>query len=677
MDLLMIILLLMVCLLISNIISHYIPSIPTALIQIVLGVILSFFFKHNSIEIEEEWFFLLFVAPLLYNDGKSFPRGELWKMRRSILGNSVVLVLLTTVGGGYFIHWMIPSIPLAGAFALAAILSPTDPVAVNGIAKRIHIPEKVLNLVRGESLINDASGIVAFNYAIAAVLTGYFSLKEAVLNFSYIFLAGAALGLLFTLIMTIIRFTLHKKGINDVVFHSLLQILAPFGIFIVTENFLHASGVIAVVVAGIFHSIINEKIEIRIAEEQVLTENIWSIILFVLNGSVFLLLGLNIPSSMIEIISNPNIENLKAFGYVIAIGLAILTIRFAWSYLSTYYEYHLNKENNIEKPDVKISLLTTLTGVRGTVTMVGVLSIPLFLNNGEVFPERSLILFLTAGIILFTLILATVFLPILCKEDLVQNNNAAKDDLSEAKNRLLLASIKAIEAEINEKNEDVAYELINEYKHTFYHHSSEHEGIELRASANQQKMAEIRLIALNAEKNYVYKLMEECEWNEEIFNAFERSFDYREEALLTNARQDTIFLIRKIIRRSKHFYGNNFREKDAQRKSLELVKDIQLKAFEKAIEALEEYRESHEATKFTHKVILDYKGMINRFNGGIVKYSEEDLEQKEELRIKAMDLERCEIRKMYESGEITREQSKELRRYVNYIESVILYKHVE
>lgn len=677
MDLLMIILLLMVCLLISNIISHYIPSIPTALIQIALGVILTFFFKHNSIEIEEEWFFLLFVAPLLYNDGKYFPRGELWKMRRSILGNSVVLVLLTTVGGGYFIHWMIPNIPLAGAFALAAILSPTDPVAVNGIAKRINIPEKVLNLVRGESLINDASGIVAFNYAIAAVVTGYFSLKEAVLNFSYIFLAGAALGIFFALIITIIRFILHKKGINDVIFHSLLQIIAPFGIFIFTEEFLHASGVIAVVVAGIFHSIINEKIEIRIAEEQVLTENIWSIILFVLNGSVFLLLGLNIPSSMIETIASPNIGNLKALGYVIAIGLAILVIRFAWSYLSTYYEYHLNKKSDVEKPDIKESLLTTLTGVRGTVTMAGVLSIPLFLNNGEVFPERSLILFLTAGIILFTLILATVFLPILCKEDSEENQSDISDDLSEAKNRLLLASIKAIEAEINEKNKAMAYELINEYKHTFYHHSSEHEGFERRASANQKKMAEIRLIALNAERKYISELMKECEWNEEIFNAFEKSFDYREEALLTNSRQDTLFLIRKIMRRSKHFYGKNFRRKDEERKSLELVKDIQLKAFEKAIGALEDYVENHKEAESTHEVILDYKSLINRLSGNMVRYSEEDIEQKEELRIKAMDIERCEIRNMYESGEISREQSKELRRYINYIESVILYKHVE
>ncbi|NRU74497.1 NhaP-type Na+/H+ or K+/H+ antiporter [Clostridium beijerinckii] len=129
---------------------------------------------------------------------------------------------------------------------------------------------------------------------------------------------------------------MRKEGINDVVFHSLLQILAPFVIFIITEEFLHASGVIAVVVAGIVHSLISRRFETSIAEEQVLTENIWSIILFVLNGIVFLLLGLNIPLSMSETIADPNIGNLKAIGYVIAIGFVILAIRFIWSYIQLF-----------------------------------------------------------------------------------------------------------------------------------------------------------------------------------------------------------------------------------------------------------------------------------------------------------------------------------------------------
>lgn len=116
-------------------------------------------------------------------------------MKMPILGNVIILVLITTLAGGYFIHWLISSIPLAAAFALVAILSPTNPVAVNGIAKRIQIPGKILNIVRGESLINDASGLVAFKYAVAAVVTGYFSIKKALLNFSYTFIVGAILGL--------------------------------------------------------------------------------------------------------------------------------------------------------------------------------------------------------------------------------------------------------------------------------------------------------------------------------------------------------------------------------------------------------------------------------------------------------------------------------------------------
>jgi monovalent cation/hydrogen antiporter len=369
MNLLITILLLLVCLLISNIISRYTPFIPTALIQIMLGIFLAFIFRDISFELETEWFLLLFVAPLLYNDGRHFPREELWNMRESILGNAIILVLLTTLGGGYFIHWLIPEIPLAAAFALAAILSPTDPVAVNGIAKRIRIPDNVLTLVRGESLINDASGLVAFNYAVAAIVTGYFSLKQALFDFTYMFIAGAVLGLVLGLFITWGRYMLRKKGITDVTFHALFSVLTPFIIYIITEELLHASGVIAVVIAGIVHSILSERTETLVAEERVLTENIWSIILFVLNGIVFLLLGLNIPASMAETVANPNISNLLAVTYVIVFGIVILGIRFIWSYIFTFYKYRIRQKKGAVKPSVKTSLLVSLTGVRGAVTM--------------------------------------------------------------------------------------------------------------------------------------------------------------------------------------------------------------------------------------------------------------------------------------------------------------------
>ncbi|MBU3158181.1 Na+/H+ antiporter [Clostridium frigoris] len=677
MDLLLTVLLLLVCLLISNIISHYIPFIPTALTQIAFGIIIAFVFRDISFDIETDWFLLLFVAPLLYNDGRHFPREELWNMRASILGNALPLVLLTTIAGGYFIYWMVPSIPLAAAFALAAILSPTDPVAVNGIAKRIHIPEKVLKLVRGESLINDASGLVAFNYAIAAVVTGYFSLREAIFNFTYMFLAGAVLGLILGLLITLIRHTLRKKGINDVIFHSLLQILTPFIIYIITEELFHASGVIAVVVAGIVHSVVRERTETMMAQEQILTENIWSIVLFILNGIVFLLLGLNIPSSMLDTVADPNIGNWLAIGYVIAIGIVILAIRFVWAYLFSCYEYRFKKINSTTKPKFKTVLIIALTGVRGTVTMAGVLSIPFFLASGEAFPEHSLILFLAAGVILFTLILATAILPLLSKVDLAKGDTINYLNLNEAKSKLLLAAIKKIKLEINEENQSVAYELMDEYKIRFKQIQYKQNSIERNTSYYQKKITEVRLMALKAERKYIHELMENNGMTEEVFETFERSLDCRAEALSISLSSGALYLIGKIISEWKHFSGHYRKNEETKLARLRIGKDIQLKALGAALKHLEKYAREHEKSDIVFVVISDYKTMINRLKRPTSIFNEKNEEQKEELRIKVMDIQRSEINRMYESGEILGETTTELRKYINYIESVILNKYVE
>lgn len=677
MDLLMSVLLLIVGLLISNIISHYLPSIPTALTQIGFGILIALLFRDISLEIETEWFLLLFVAPLLYNDGRHFPREELWRMRAPIFGNAIILVLLTTIGGGYFIHWLIPNIPLAAAFALAAILSPTDPVAVNGIAKRIRIPEKVLHLVRGESLINDASGLVAFNYAVAAVVTGYFSLIEAVFDFTYMFLAGALLGFLLGVLVTWIRFILRKQGINDVTFHSLLQIMTPFVIFIITEELFHASGVIAVVVAGIVHALVKERTEALSAEEQVLTENIWSIILFVLNGIVFLLLGLNIPFSMMETVANPHYGNWLIIGYVLAIGMVILGIRYLWSYLFSTYEYHFVKGKEGDKPNSKTTLVTSLTGVRGAVTMAGVLSIPYVIMSGAVFPERSLILFIAAGVILFTLLAATVFLPLLSKEEEVEGEIEDEIDINEAKKKLMLSAIKKLHLEMNEENEAVAYELIGEYKVMFQRFKPVPTSDERDINHYQQKLREIRLLALKAERRYIHEEMDKGGMDLNVFESFEKSLDYREEALSNNAQFGILYLLGKMIRGWKKFRGQYPRDRETRIAKLRMGQDIQLKALEAALDSLEKTAKENERAELVSIVILDYKRMINVLKTPTAEFNEKREEQKEELRLKVMDIERAQIRSMYETGEINRDQAKELRRFINYNESITLYEHVE
>lgn len=671
MDLLTTILLLLFCLLISNIISHYIPSIPTALTQIATGIILALIFVNLSFEMEAEWFLLLFIAPLLYNDGRHFSREELWEMRGPILGNAIILVIITTIGGGYFIHGLIPDIPLAAAFALAAILSPTDPVAVNGIAKRIQIPQKILSLVRGESLINDASGLVAFNYAIAAVITGYFSLPEAIIDFSYKFLAGAVLGIMLGFLVTLIRFTLRKQGIIDATFHSLLQVLTPFIVYIITEEFLHASGIIGVVTAGIVHSLVRERTETMIADEQVLTEHIWSLVLFVLNGVVFLLLGLNIPSSMAGAVVDPNIDNWLLIGYVVIIGAVILAIRFGWSYF--FYELGLAKD--AIKPDLRTHMMISLTGVRGAVTMAGVLSLPYFLMNGDPFPQRSLILFIAAGVILFTLVVATLFLPVLSKREPVAEEGV-QTDLSEAKSKILLEVIKRIKLETNSENQSVSLELINEYKARFSYIQAGQNSQELLKY--QEKTTAIRLMALKKERDYLQAAMDRQKLSGSMFAALEKSLDRREEALTANGSAEFVYLLGRVARAWRRWKGYfNKADKESDFAKLRLSKDLQVQALQAAYSFLEKYAEEQEPATYVYAVVLDYKRMIDRLRRPVKQSHEQAEEQKEEMRLKLIDIERAEIHSMFEAGEITREQAKELRRFVNNIESVALYEHVE
>ena len=671
MNTLITVLLLLVCLLLSNIVSHWLPSLPAALTQIVFGIIMAM--SGITVRIQTEWFLLLFIAPLLYYEGRHFPREKLWKMKAPIFGNAIILVILTTLLGGLFINRIVPEIPLAAAFALAAILSPTDPVTVIGISKRIHVPGKVLSLVRGESLINDASGLIGFKYAIAAVMTGYFSLTSAILDFIYVFAVGTVSGFLLAFLVTMLRHTLHKKGVTDVTFYSLLSLITPFLIYFITEDLLHASGVMSVVAAGIFHSLAAERIGTYSAKERLLIDNSWSVLVFVLNGIVFILLGLNIPSSMIGTVADPNISNWLAVAYVIAIGIVILGIRFIWSLISSKYNHIRHRAEGAEKPGIKTSLLTSLLGARGAVTMAGVLSIPYLTANGAEFPNRSLIMFLASGTILFTLIAATIFLPKLSNNEKKEADSSNQKVLVATKRKLVMIAIKGFRQEMNKENKAVAYELIEEYKMMFTRIYSERDL--KKGEAYLQDMTEVRLVGLKAERKYIQDLMEKNQLSEEDYNLFEKSLDHKEEALLNNVSADMKYLIGKILRNWRYPIGRN--EEPKAKPKMGIGKYIQLKALHQAIESIKEYAKDRniENSNIVQTVIFDYERTIEQLKATSYKYSEQKEEQREALRMKIIDMERAEINRMYESGEITHEQVKELRRFVNYTETIALYEY--
>lgn len=669
MEILTTILLLLVLVLITNSISYYISFLPTALIQIGMGLIFSILVRDFKIEVETEWFLLLFVAPLLYYDGAHFPREQLWKMRTSILGNAIFLVLLTTIVGGYIIHGMIPSIPLAAAFALAAILSPTDPVAVNSIAKRIRVPDRIMNLVRGESLINDASGLVAFNYAVAAVVTGYFSLKEATGDFFYMFFVGAFLGIILGILMNMIRYTLRDKGINDVIFHALLQILTPFIIFFIAEELLNVSGVIAVVSAGIIHALVKEKTENLIAQEQVLTDNIWMIMVYTLNGVIFLLLGLTLPTALQSLIADEQIINWRLVGYVVAIGAFVLGIRFVWTIVFNFIMYYVMKKQEDDFPSIKEAIITSLVGVRGTITMVGVLSLPFFTEANDLFPMRSLIIFLAAGVILFTLLVATIFLPLLSEKE----NSPEPKKLNLQKQQMITGAIQRLKQESSEKNIEVVYELINEYMMILHLLKSKMKD-EKQLQMYNELLKEERIKALRMERSYLEEYRSFVEVPALLTKQMHQSISERERVVLAGSSRIVIRRIKQVLQNWRRYYLKSYEE--------ETVKNTEIKMhfyiFRKVLEQLNQRIKTDSNPEVLQHVIYYYKRLVQKYD---FKSNEDNpyelTEAKEELCFYAIQAQRKAISQLLSNEEITHTEAKELRRFVNYMESVVLFDYVE
>ncbi len=460
----LIILLLLATIGLSNIVNHFFPFVPVPLIQIGLGIIVSVIPLGIHIPLDPELFFVVFIAPLLFNDGRNVSRAALWKLKKQILLLALGLVFLTVVVIGYLIHWLIPSIPLSAGFALAAILSPTDAVAVSAMSSRIKIPKGILHLLEGEGLMNDASGLVAFHFAVAATVTGIFSLTNASLSFLVIAIGGFAGGAVLAYMIIRLRVFIRRLGMEDVTVHMLIQILTPFVIYLAAEHF-HVSGILAVVAAGIVHSIEQDREKSPTLELQFVSKSTWTVIIYILNGLVFTILGLQIPNVLNEIFKNPLFNNLKVISYILVITGALFLLRFIWIILSWWGGWGL-KNLQVEKPALRSIWIMTISGVRGAVTLAGAFSIPFVISGGAPFPQRSLIIFIAAGVILLSLAAASILLPILAKSDkeIVETNG--KELEKAATIQTIEAAIHSIRGQMNEENRDAALSVISFYNKT-------------------------------------------------------------------------------------------------------------------------------------------------------------------------------------------------------------------
>ncbi len=445
-----IVLFLLLAVVVSGSSSRMLPvPIPTPLVQIMLGAVIGLSTSYR-VTLDPELFLLLFLPPLLFLDGWRIPKDELLKDLSTVVELALGLVLITVIGMGLFIHWMIPAMPLAVAFALAAVVSPTDPIAVSAIAARVPIPKRMMHILEGESLLNDASGLVCLRFAIAAALTGTFSASNAAFSFLWVAGAGLVVGVVVTLAVTRAKAWVSRRFGEESGSQILVSLLIPFGSYLFAEH-IHASGILAAVAAGVTMTFAEISRQ-ALPTTRMRRNSVWDTIQFALNGIIFVLLGEQLPA--IFAVARQTVQLTGHAGtwwlgaYVLAIVAGLIMLRFAWVWVSLRLTL-LRRRNRVgatqQSPDWRLVAAMSLAGVRGAITLAGVLTIPLVLNDGTPFPARDLAIFLAAGVIIVSLIVASLALPVLLNGLTMPSERSLQAEEDAARVAAAQAAIRAVE----------------------------------------------------------------------------------------------------------------------------------------------------------------------------------------------------------------------------------------
>lgn len=402
----------------SNIVNRILPIIPLPVIQIILGVAIGMTELGKTIIFEPEIFLVMIIVPLLFREGVKADIASIVKNFDIILFLSFGVVLLTLLGVGLSVHSIMPTIPLAACFALGAALGPTDVVAVSSLSDRISLPKKVVHILEGEGMLNDASGVTAFQFAVGMLLTNLFSFGHAARSLLFASIAGVLLGWAIVWCKNQLLLLIERASARDVSGYLLIELLLPFLAYILAE-LVGASGIIAAVVTGILQANGLKKMSVFDAELANVSEAIWSTITFILNALVFLFLGLELVQVLPEIWNDANYSNYFLLFVVLFVTFAIFLIR-----LVSIISFYLIK-GKIAGVKQKFNeiLIMTFGGVKGTVSLATILVLP-FTINGQDFVARPLLLFITASVILLSLLIGILVLPLLTDEEPETKDNS-------------------------------------------------------------------------------------------------------------------------------------------------------------------------------------------------------------------------------------------------------------
>ncbi|HDJ7692757.1 TPA: sodium:proton antiporter [Staphylococcus aureus] len=660
----------------SSFVHTFIPKVPLAFIQIFLGMLLFITPIPVQFNFDSELFMVTMIAPLLFVEGVNVSRVHLRKYIKPVMMMALGLVITTVIGVGLFIYWIWPDLPIGAAFAIAAILCPTDAVAVQAITKGKVLPKGAMTILEGESLLNDAAGIISFKIAVGVLVTGAFSLVDAVQLFLIASIGGAVVGLLIGMALVRFRLTLMRRGYENINMFTIIQLLTPFVTYLIAELF-HASGIIAAVVAGLVHGFERDRIMQVRTQLQMSYNHTWNILGYVLNGFVFSILGFLVPEVIIKIIKTEPHNLIFLIGITIVVALAVYLFRFVWVYVLYPYFYLAispfqkmmtkNDDDNptTEKPPKRslYALIMTLCGVHGTISLAIALTLPYFLAWHHAFTYRNDLLFIASGMVIISLVVAQVLLPLLTKPapKTVIGNMSFK-----------VARIYILEKVIDYLNQKSTFETSFKYGNVIkeYHDKLAFLKTVEKDDENSKELERLQKIAFNVETKTLESLVDEGQITNSVLENYmryaERTQVYRQASLI---RRMIVLLRGALLKRRVQTRVNSASSLSVTDNLMELNKINKLVHYNVVS------RLSKETTKDnTLEVGMVCDGYLMRIENltpsNFFNSASENTITK--IKLNALREQRRILRELIDTDEVSESTALKLREAINYDEMVIV-----
>lgn len=519
-------LLLLLAVAVGGAVVHWTP-LPLPILLVVVGVVASLLPGLDNVVVDPELFLLLFIPPILFADAWVLPRRDFVRTLQPVLLLALGLVVLTVVVVGYAMHWLIPTMPLAVAFTLGAIVSPTDAVATVATTQLLPLPARIVHIVNAESLLNDASGLVAFKLAVAAAATGLFSSSSVAGDFLHLAGGGIIVGITVEWLGRELRQRLIRLHAGDPVLQTLLTVLLPYGAYLAAEA-LQVSGILAVVAAGLWAS--GQEVKGLTADARQHAREVWRMLSYVLNGAVFVLLGLQLRRMLTGVDHYPALD-LALYAFILWALLMVLRIAWVWISAHLRFRLHWGWTGSPAGPDAKRLLLVSWAAVRGSITLATALSVPALVAAGTPFPERDLVVFLAAATIILTLTFNGIPLPWLIRKLALRDDDGAQHEEHTARAEIARAAISAVmtAAEGLRDSEDIAFaeQLLARYRGKLELFEGDAQHVHLRATHIALRRR-LRLAAISAERQRLHELRARNVINDETRRVIESELDERE-----------------------------------------------------------------------------------------------------------------------------------------------------